>query len=119
MSKFVRTVRVKHLQYVSQANLKTLLCRTVDQGEPKTGQSHLEGQLSPVVYQGVINGTQQPNSCKRNIDRHTSSLQAEIYAIIACSEINLMKDNINQDFYINSDSHVARHTLTQSPKHRG
>lgn len=106
MSKFVRTVRVKRLQYVSQAKLiKTLQCRIVNQEESEPGQSHLKGRLSPVVYKEVKNGIQQPNS--KNMARHTSIFQAKIYAITTRAEVNLMKGYINQGTYINSKSGVT------------
>lgn len=113
MSKFVRTVRVQRLQYTSRAKLlKTLQCRIANQSESKPRQSYLERRLSPVVYQDLNNGIQQPKSSKLNMDHNTPIFQALICGIIAGTEINLIKvDRLHHDIYTNSKNGVTLHTL--------
>lgn len=118
MSKFVRTIRVKRLQYTSQAKLlKTLQCGIANLGELESGQSYLEGRLSPVIFQDFNNRAQKPNSNKLNMDRRTSVFQALICAIIAGAEVNLMKfrtDKLNQDIYTNSKNGMSLHALAST-----
>lgn len=118
MSKLVRTIRVKRLQCTSQAKLlKTLQCGIANRGELESGQSYLEGRLSPVIFQDFNNRAQQPNSNKLNMDRRTSVFQALICTIIAGAEVKVMKfrtDRLNQDIYTSSKNGVSLHDLASN-----